>query len=50
MGRVVLLTSDRTTPKVIINAIHDPGGIANMIRDLVENCRVDKGVREIRGV
>ncbi len=46
-GRVVLITSDRTTPTVVLNAISAPLQVANLIRDRVERCRVFKGVREV---
>ena len=46
-GRVHLLTSDATTPRVVINAIVNPAGVANLIRDAVERCRVAKGVRSV---
>lgn len=46
-GRVILLTSDRSTPRVVLNAIHNPHGVAELLRECVERCRVAKGVREI---
>jgi uncharacterized membrane protein YdbT with pleckstrin-like domain len=46
-GRIVLITSDRSTPKVILDAIPDPLGVAILIRECVERCRVAKGVREL---
>lgn len=46
-GRVTLVTSDRSTPTVVLNCITDPRGVADMIRANVERCRVSKGVREI---
>jgi uncharacterized membrane protein YdbT with pleckstrin-like domain len=46
-GRVVLATSDRTTPVVVLNAIGDPQTVANLVRVCVERSRVAKGVREI---
>jgi len=46
-GTVVLATSDRSTPVVILSCIPDPRGVADTIRNLVERCRVTKGVREI---
>jgi uncharacterized membrane protein YdbT with pleckstrin-like domain len=45
-GRLVLQTSDRSTPQVILEAIPDPLAVADLIRDHVERCRVAKGVRE----
>lgn len=46
-GRVVLQTSDRSTPKVILNCIRSPREVARLLREQVEKCRVLKGVREI---
>ena len=46
-GQVVLLTSDRSTPRVVLSAVADPQAVANLIRQHVEQCRVLKGVREI---
>jgi len=46
-GRVVLRTSDRSTPLVTLNAIPSPLSVADLLRDRVERCRVAKGVREI---
>lgn len=45
-GRVVLETTDRSTPHVVLEAIPDPLAVADLIRDHVERCRVAKGVRE----
>lgn len=46
-GQVILVTSDRSTPRVILNAVPNPVGVADLIRHNVEICRVTKGVREI---
>ena len=46
-GQIVLLTSDRSTPRVVLNAIPAPAKVADLIRAHVELCRVQKGVREI---
>ena len=45
-GRLVLVTSDPTTPVVTLNAISSPLAVADLLRDCVERCRVTKGVRE----
>lgn len=45
-GRVILQTSDISTPTVILEAVPDPLAVADLIRDCVERCRVSKGVRE----
>lgn len=46
-GQVVLITSDRSTSRVVLNAIPAPTEVADLIRTHVEQCRVRKGVREI---
>jgi len=46
-GRVRLATSNRSSPVVVLNAIPDPRGVADLLRARVERCRVAKGVREI---
>lgn len=46
-GQVILITSDKSTPKIVLNAIPAPNQVADLIRRHVELCRVDKGVREI---
>lgn len=46
-GEVILITSDRSTPKIILSAISNPIKVADLIRKAVEQCRVEKGVREI---
>ena len=46
-GRVVLRTSDRSTPLVTLNAIPSPLSVADLLREHVERCRAAKGVREI---
>lgn len=46
-GIVVLATSDRSTPEVVLNCIPDPRYVADLLRHQVERCRVAKGVREI---
>jgi membrane protein YdbS with pleckstrin-like domain len=46
-GRIVLKTSDASTPTVVLNAIARPLQVADLLRGCVERCRVAKGVREI---
>lgn len=46
-GTVQLLTSDRSTPRVRLIAIPNARAVANLLRSRVEQCRVQKGVREI---
>lgn len=46
-GRIVLITSDRSTPIVTLDAIPDALAVSALIRECVERCRVAKGVREL---
>jgi uncharacterized membrane protein YdbT with pleckstrin-like domain len=46
-GDVILDTSDRTTPRVLLEAIENPHALRDALRDAVEQIRVTKGVREI---
>jgi uncharacterized membrane protein YdbT with pleckstrin-like domain len=46
-GNIVLITSDRTTPLVIINAIKDGRKVLDDLRYNVQIMREQKGVREI---
>jgi uncharacterized membrane protein YdbT with pleckstrin-like domain len=45
-GRVVIESSDRSTPVIVLEAVPDPLAVADLVRDQVERCRVSKGVRE----
>lgn len=44
-GCVVLRTNDQSTPIVTLSAVPNPREVAGTIRQLVERCRVAKGVR-----
>ncbi len=44
-GRVILQTTDASTPTVVINAIPNPQAVSQLVRDAVERCRMNKGVR-----
>lgn len=46
-GRIVMQTSDRSTPQVTLNCIPSSREVAHLLREQVEKCRVMKGVREI---
>jgi uncharacterized membrane protein YdbT with pleckstrin-like domain len=46
-GTIIMPTSDKSTPMVVLKSIGDPMYVANLIREHVEKCRVAKGVREI---
>jgi uncharacterized membrane protein YdbT with pleckstrin-like domain len=47
LGRIILETSDRSTPRVVINAIHRSTDVADLIRRNVESQRDKKRVREV---
>jgi uncharacterized membrane protein YdbT with pleckstrin-like domain len=47
LGRILLETSDRSTPTVVLNAIHRSGEVADLIRSNVEAQRDKKRVREV---
>ena len=42
-GRIVLITSDRSTPIVTLDAIPEALAVSTLIRECVERCRVAKG-------
>lgn len=44
-GRVVLQTTDASTPTVLISAVANPQLVSQLVRDAVERCRVARGVR-----
>jgi uncharacterized membrane protein YdbT with pleckstrin-like domain len=46
-GQVLMATTDRSSPVVIINAIKAPMAVASLIRHHVEQCRAVAGVYEI---
>jgi uncharacterized membrane protein YdbT with pleckstrin-like domain len=47
LGNLLLITSDRTTPELLIEAIHEPAKVRDQLRALVENMRDTKRVREV---
>ena len=47
IGNLVLLTSDRTHPELVLKGITDAYQIKELIRKQVEELRTQKGVREI---
>lgn len=47
VGNVVLYTSDRATPVIVIQAVPHVKKLQGLIRDQVERMRTMKGVREI---
>ena len=47
LGNIVLQTSDRSHPQVILRAIPDGEELRDKLRTHVEACRVKKNVREV---
>lgn len=47
LGNIILQTSDRTHPTVVIQAIPDSENLREQLRTYVEACRTRKGVREL---
>jgi uncharacterized membrane protein YdbT with pleckstrin-like domain len=47
LGNIVLTTSDKTTPVVVLRAIRDAERVREELRTYVESCRTSKRVREI---
>jgi hypothetical protein len=47
LGNLILISSDRTHPRVYLEGIKNGETILNDIRTQVEKCREQKGVREI---
>lgn len=46
-GQIILVATDTTAPKLTINAVRNPEVVSRLIREAVEKCRVDKGVRAL---
>jgi uncharacterized membrane protein YdbT with pleckstrin-like domain len=47
LGNIILQTSDRSHPTVVIKAIPDAENLREQLRTYVEACRTRKGVREL---
>lgn len=47
LGTLTLVTSDATTPTVVLPAIHDPHRVHDLLRAEVERRRRERGVREL---
>ena len=47
LGNIIMQTSDRTHPTVVIQAIADAENLREQLRTYVEACRTRKGVREL---
>lgn len=46
LGNVVLITSDKTHPRITINAIANSEQLADTLREHIEAMRIARGVRE----
>jgi len=46
-GNIILSTSDRNTPELIIPAVKNATGVREKIRVLIEAARRERGVREV---
>lgn len=44
-GRIVVQSTDSTSPTLLINAVPDPIAVSHLIRETVERCRAVRGVR-----
>ena len=47
LGKIELVTSDRSNSNINLNGIKDPESLYNLIRDNVENIRRKTGTREL---
>ena len=47
LGRIELVTSDRSNSNINLNGVKDPESLYNLIRDNVENIRRKTGTREL---
>ncbi len=44
-GRVIVQSTDTTSPTLLINAVPDPIAVSHLVRETVERCRAARGVR-----
>ena len=47
LGNIILETSDKSSPIFVIEAVKGPEKVKDTIRDLVEDVRDNKGVKEV---
>lgn len=47
LGTIRMVTSDATTPEVVLGAIPEALGVHEVMRNEVERCRRERGVREL---
>ncbi|MBE0588747.1 MAG: PH domain-containing protein [Hydrogenophaga sp.] len=43
-GRIVVQSTDSTSPTLLINAVSDPIAVSHLVRETVERCRAVRGV------
>jgi hypothetical protein len=46
-GQVIVISSDVSSPTLVLNAVPDPMGTCQLIRNAVEACRAARGVRSV---
>lgn len=44
-GQVVIQSTDATCPTLLVNAVANPVGVSQLVRNTVEDCRNSRGVR-----
>jgi hypothetical protein len=44
-GQITIISSDATTPELLINAVANPQAVAQLMSDTAEACRNARGVR-----
>lgn len=44
-GRIIVQSTDTTSPTLLINAVPDPMVVSHLVRETVERCRAARGVR-----
>lgn len=44
-GRLIVQSTDTTSPTLLINAVPDPIAVSHLVRETVERCRAARGVR-----
>ncbi|MFN3494018.1 MAG: PH domain-containing protein [Hydrogenophaga sp.] len=44
-GRIIIQSTDTTSPSLLINAVASPKAVSSLIRDAAERCRSARGVR-----
>jgi uncharacterized membrane protein YdbT with pleckstrin-like domain len=44
-GRILIQSTDTTSPTLVLNAVPDPVAVSHLVRETVERCRTARGVR-----